>query len=533
MGAVKSRRAFLLGGAGTALATTLSAGKREIAGGIIGASMARGHLLRDGAPALPDGGETTCDVAIVGGGVSGLSAAWRLAPSGVNVRLLELEPVLGGTSRSGDEGVVAHPWGAHYLPVPNPEARAALRLLEEMGVLVGWDAGGRPRFDPRVLCHAPDERIFYRGAWHMGLVPSDALETREIAELRRFTAFTEALSRKRGSDGRFLFQIPIAESSRDADTVALDRMSMASWLDREGYVTPFMRWYVRYATLDDFGGEPEDVSAWAGLHYFTARKLKSPELEGSRFLVWPEGNGHLVHALERSLPEGAATRGAVVLGVEPAEKDVIVRYIDLEARGLRRLRARAVVLAVPAFVARRLLATSALPTRKTSPWIVANLHVERDIDPNQTWDSVLFDARGLGYVDAAHQLTPPRRDTVLTYFRAFGDEDVGRVRADLATANWDELAGAAMDDLAPAHPDLREQTKRIDVMIWGHAMPRPCVGFLGDAPFEETRRLAQRVAWGHVDLPGMALFEEAQRSGVLAAESAAKDAGIDLGETWA
>ena len=72
---------------------------------------------------------------------------------------------------------------------------------------------------------------------------------------------------------------------------------MAAWLAREGFTSPFVRWYVRYATLDDFGAELDDVSAWAGLHYFAARKLRTEQLEGSNYLVWPEGNGWLVRRL--------------------------------------------------------------------------------------------------------------------------------------------------------------------------------------------------------------------------------------------
>ena len=42
----------------------------------------------------------------------------------------------------------------------------------------GWDAAGRPMFDPRVLCHSPQERLFYKGEWHPGLVPADAVVER-------------------------------------------------------------------------------------------------------------------------------------------------------------------------------------------------------------------------------------------------------------------------------------------------------------------------------------------------------------------
>ena len=39
---------------------------------------------------------------------------------------------------------------------------------------------------------------------------------------------------------------------------------------QHGFGSAFMRWYAEYATLDDFGAGLEDVSAWAGLHYFAA-----------------------------------------------------------------------------------------------------------------------------------------------------------------------------------------------------------------------------------------------------------------------
>src|SRR5690606_26638470 len=131
-------------------------------------------------------------------------------------------------------------------PAPNVEARAALRLLDAMGVVTGWDAAGLPVFDDRVLCHAPQERIFYRGAWHQGMVPA-SLEGRDREQLARFHEVTEALTARRGSDGRFAFQIPIVESSTDPELLALDRISMARWLDENGFDAPFVRWTVRYA----------------------------------------------------------------------------------------------------------------------------------------------------------------------------------------------------------------------------------------------------------------------------------------------
>jgi glycine/D-amino acid oxidase-like deaminating enzyme len=528
------RRAFLTALATGLLVDTVVPSPRALGGRLIGASSGLGHLLRDGEVPLPSGPPELADVVVVGGGVAGLSAAWRLAPLGLDVRVLELEPFIGGTSTWGDDGAAPHPWGAHYLAAPNPEARAALRLLEEMGVVVGWDAASRPRFDPRVLCHAPQERLFYRGAWHQGIVPSDALDDHDREEMERFSDLEHELTERVGADGRPAFTIPLAMSSRDPDLVALDRTSMKDWLDREGYTSPFLRWYVRYACLDDFGAEPEEVSAWAALHYFAGRKLKTPELEGSHFLVWPEGNGRLVKALVERSP-ASILRGALVTSIEvlPSGR-VEVRWLDVRDRIARRTHARGVVLAAPAFIARRLFpsASPRLPVRASSPWVVANLHVERPIDPDMAWDSVLYDAAGLGYVDARHQLTTLSERTVLTYYRAYGGPNVADARAMLLRAPWAEIADEVLRDLRPAHPELRDQIERMDVCIWGHAMPRPRPGFLGERPFEPVTLLDERVAWAHADQPGMALFEESQASGVRAAEFLAPALGVEAGSTW-
>jgi hypothetical protein len=531
------RRAFLTAvAAGWAVNTVLPARDpmKPFAGKIVGASHKVGHLLRDGAALASPGPVDRADVVIVGGGVSGLSAAWRLGGAGLDVRVLELEPFPGGTSSWGDDGASPHPWGAHYLAAPNLEARAALRLLQEMGVVTGWDSAGRPRFDPRVLCHAPQERLFYEGEWHTGLAPADVLSEAERAELDRFLEFEHDLTTRVGSDGRAAFQIPVELSSRDPAFTELDRMTMAAWLDREGYKTRFLRWYVRYATLDDYGADPEDVSAWAGLHYFAARKLRAPELEGSHFIVWPEGNGRLVKALiDRGRP--TLTQGALALSVAPRPGGVEVAYVDVATGAPRRLSARGAILATPSFVTRRLFPASVdrgIPARASSPWLVANLHVHEPPDPDLPWDSVLYEAKGLGYVDARHQLTELKDRTVLTYYRAYGGADVIGARNSLVRAPWEDLAGEVLRDLAPAHPHMRDALERMDVMVWGHGMPRPRPGFLGERPFEVPCALDERITWGHADQSGMALFEEAQARGVRAAEALAPSIGVALGESW-
>jgi len=97
-----------------------SAPRRFPEGEIVGQSDALGHVIREGRNfEVPAEYWQNVKIAIVGGGIAGLSAAWKLKKLGIEeFVLLELEKDTGGTSASGSGQLVGYPWGAHYLPVP-------------------------------------------------------------------------------------------------------------------------------------------------------------------------------------------------------------------------------------------------------------------------------------------------------------------------------------------------------------------------------------------------------------------------------
>ena len=90
------------------------------------------------------------------------------------------------------------------------------------------------------------------------------------------------------------FTVPLDNGLSDEDA-ALDRLSFAAWLAEHGFDSKPLLWYVNYACRDDYGALAPDVSAWAGLHYFSSRDNdeKGP-------LTWPEGNGWIVKRLLRA-----------------------------------------------------------------------------------------------------------------------------------------------------------------------------------------------------------------------------------------
>src|SRR5690242_15542240 len=114
-----SRRRFLRAAAPALIGLTTK-GDRPIAGGFVLDSFPAGHRIRDRAHFQVPARREKISIAIVGAGMAGLSAGWRLARRGFHdFVILEMEPSAGGNSRWGENEITAYPWAAHYVPVPD------------------------------------------------------------------------------------------------------------------------------------------------------------------------------------------------------------------------------------------------------------------------------------------------------------------------------------------------------------------------------------------------------------------------------
>lgn len=490
---------------------------------------ALGHRLRDGGvPAAA--GSRRVDTLIVGAGISGLSAAWWLARHGRDDFLvLDLEAEAGGNSRAGQSPLVAYPWGAHYLPLPNPEAVYVRELLAELGVLQGSAAAAKPTYAENYLCATPQERVFRHGLWEEGLLPRLGVEAAERAEQQRFHARMEELKGARGRDGRRVFALPMELSSRDPEWLALDQKTFRQWLLDEGFSAPTVHWLANYACRDDYGTAHDQTSAWAGLHYFACRIGEGEGAGPDTVLTAPEGNAWLARGLARSAGERLLT-DCLAWRLEEGRREVAVDCWRVNTGRSERFLARQVIWAAPAFLLPRVWPAlpaalkAAAEAGSYAPWLVANLHLsdlpeERRGAP-MAWDNVLYDSPGLGYVVATHQLI--RRHlpgTVLTYYRAFHDLAPAAGRQQLLATSRETWAEGILAELSRPLPNIRQLTTRLDVFRHGHAMRRPVPGSLwGGAGPRLADYRGGRIHLAHADLSGFSLFEEAQYRGIRAAD---------------
>ncbi|MBO0949477.1 NAD(P)-binding protein [Fibrella forsythiae] len=520
---------------------TLSTGQNwsNVPGNLLGPNAKAGHWLRQTlAPATavePD----IYDVVIVGGGISGLSARRWLWQKGVrNTLMLELETQPGGNSGSGKNDVSAFPWGAHYLPVPDARHAELIDFLRETGTITGCTANGTPIYNDYHLCHDPEERLFLDGRWQDGLIPNEGIPDADHQQITRFLALIETLKKAKGADGRDAFAIPLDRSSTDPAYRLLDTITMTEWLDQQGFTSTYLRWYVAYSCKDDYGTTPNQTSAWAGLHYFASRKGVGVDANGatltSAVLTWPEGNGFLMNQLRQQAdsPIRSQTIAYAIDLADPSAVRVSVNNVPTGKQTV--IRARKVLLAVPQFVANRLL-TTADPTRTATgfhyaPWVVVNLTVNalpQTAGKTLCWDNVLYGTESVGYVSANHQHLTDSPQRVLTIYRPLTGNDPAEVRRRAYHTTREEWLHQTMTELETAHPGLSAHIQQADVWVWGHGMISPTPGFIwGEARQKARQPVQARVYFAHSDLSGISIFEEAFSQGIRAVNAMLTGGGI-------
>lgn len=513
---------------GLGLGLTACRSQRNIPGSIVGASAAIGHLLRDKTFERPAVFKER-KVVIVGGGISGLSAAMHLDKAGVEeVLLLELEDHTGGNAASGSNEYSKFPYGAHYVPIPNNQLTDYMAFLEEAGVITGYD-NGLPVYNELYLCHDPEDRLYINGKWQEGIVPNHGLSDTSKQQFFRFFEEMSRLRKEKGKDGKDAFAIPVDHSSTDPLYTALDQLTFKEWLTRQGFLADELLWYANYCTLDDFGTTIEQISAWAGIHYFAARKGLAANAHYDDVLTWEQGNGFLAEQLlKRSKAE--IRTNSLVVAVEEMDGKVELIYYDVHNKVIKGLRCDQCIIAAPQFVNARML-VNADPERvgkvqanmQYSPWIVANLKVKAGLEERSgvdlSWDNVIYGGNGLGYVDAGHQkisLSQPVKN--LTYYKPLKGASNAEARKMALAKQHKDWVDEILSDLQKVHPNLEQQLLQADIALWGHAMIQPLPGWIwGGARKSLQQSIANKIHFAHTDIAGVSIFEEAFYQGLNAA----------------
>ncbi|HUF51055.1 MAG TPA: FAD-dependent oxidoreductase [Longimicrobiales bacterium] len=277
------------------------------------------------------------DVVIVGAGLTGLTAAYRLSAAGVDVLVLEASPRPGGRVQTvrWPDGLRGEAHMEEYW-----ERSPAYPLMLELGLELDDDvAHSSVRIDGRVTPYV----------WPFADDDRPGREEIRAAYLSRlFDAGERAALLDWMGRAWAIYQRVAATALRGqplpGDLLPLTRQSYADWI-REQALPPRVAEWIRVTVEPEMAIEWDRIAALDGIDEMRLF-LDTPDGFGERNFHVRGGNNAFVGALLARIPEGRVVTGARVLGVAQDDGGVTVRVL-LGDSAFREVRAEQVLLTMP------------------------------------------------------------------------------------------------------------------------------------------------------------------------------------------
>jgi hypothetical protein len=132
---------------------------------------------------------------------------------------------------------------------------------------------------------------------------------------------------------------------------------------------------------------------------------------------------------------------------------------------------------------------------------------------------VVYSSGSLGYVEATHQqIQQIKEKKVLTWYWPLTHLDPAAARQWALQRRHAEWVSDIFSDLRAVHPDIEQNTEKIDIMVWGHAMAQPQPGWIHGGHRQALQEsFTERIHFAHTDLAGISIFEEGFYQGIKAA----------------
>jgi protoporphyrinogen oxidase len=273
------------------------------------------HQVRDGKVFTRPPASARHDAVIVGGGISGLAAAYRLQH--LDFLLLEKEPHWGGNAYAMEYEGCAYGTGSAFLT----KDEYAYQFAKEIGL------------EPLAI-NSSDASII-RGelvldTWGGGL---DKLPYPEPIR-----------------DGFKKFKKEILAIDLEKSGKELSNTPFSDFM--KGYPPELKQWWDAYGP-SNYGAESDDAAANVGI---LELQSMADESHADNRYTWPGGLGAISKKLQDILEakdKGRMQAGATIVAVVPGKEEVQVTYVL--AGELKTVSAKAVIMATPKFITRRIV----------------------------------------------------------------------------------------------------------------------------------------------------------------------------------
>jgi protoporphyrinogen oxidase len=286
---------------------------------------------------------------------------------------------------------------------------------------------------------------------------------------------------------------------------------------------------LNYCCKDDYGTPAQNVSAWAGLHYFSARKGTAANAEPNAVITWPEGNGWLMMQLRETVKAHIKT-GHLAYNIQlEADGKVAVNVLDLKKNASTVIYADRVIMASPQYVNQKLLKGITRPGFDVSklhysPWLIANITVNKLPTAEKgmvlCWDNVAYNTASVGYVNANQQdVKLVEAKKVLTYYLPLCDKEPRIARLAAYTRTHQQWLDIVLPEMEKMHPGITPNIEQVEMWLWGHGMISPSVNYIwGGNRVSAGAPIDNKIFFAHTDLSGVSIFEEAFHQGIRAAQ---------------
>ena len=443
------------------------------------------HQVRDGKVFTRPRASARHDVVIVGGGVSGLTAAYRLQHR--DFLLLEKEPHWGGNAYAIEYEGSTYATGSAFLA----KDEYAYHFSKEIGL------------EPLAV-NSPDASII-RGE----LVPD---------------TWGEGLN-------QLPYPLPVRESFKKfkKEMLAIDVDKRSRELDNrpfsdfmKGHPEEIKQWWDNYGP-SNWGATSEETAA--GLALLALQEMVEESHTDDRY-TWPGGLGAITKKLADILQPKYGDRmqtGATTVAVVSEKEEVQVTYV----RGgeLKTVAAKAVIMATPKFITRRIV--DGLPDKQSEamhqiryiPYPVVNLIFDKPVFNHgyDTWcpgntftDFVVAD--WVIQKQAAYQ----QKFNILSCYTPMKEEDRGYLLNEIGAR---KIAANVLSDFQKLMPALNIDPVEVHIYRRGHPLYMSTPGL-----YTQVQPLARhpmdRVFFANTDSEGP---ESTTNEGIKAAQRAVKE----------